>query len=53
MSDALTLQYDRVIWLLDDTPATRRLIHRYIDVWEYPDGRLEIRVTGPPWPMSV
>jgi hypothetical protein len=35
-----------VIWLLDDTPATRRLIGRYIDVWEYPDGRLEIRADG-------
>ena len=46
MSDALTLLNDRVIWLLDDTPATRRLIGRYIDVWEYPDGRLEIRADG-------
>lgn len=46
VSDALTLLNDRVIWLLDDTPATRRLIGRYIDVWEYPDGRLEIRADG-------
>ncbi|MGF6638204.1 hypothetical protein OKW39_005420 [Paraburkholderia sp. MM6662-R1] len=35
-----------MIWLLDDTPANRRLIHRYIDVWECPDGRLEIRADG-------
>lgn len=41
MSDALTLLNDRVIWLLHDTPATRRLIGRYIDVWKYPDGRLK------------
>jgi hypothetical protein len=34
VSDALTLLSDRVIWLLDDTPATRRLIGRSIDVWE-------------------
>jgi hypothetical protein len=46
VSDALTLLNDRVIWLLDDTPATRRLIGRYIDVWEYPDGRLEIHADG-------
>jgi transposase len=46
VSDSLTLLNDRVIWLLDDTPANRRLIHRYIDVWEYPDGRLEIRADG-------
>ena len=46
VSDSLTVLNDRVIWLLDDTPATRRLIGRYIDVWEYPDGRLEIRADG-------
>jgi transposase len=46
VSDSLTLLNDRVIWLLEDTPANRRLIHRYIDVWEYPDGRLEIRADG-------
>jgi hypothetical protein len=46
VSDALTLLNDRMIWLLDDTAATRRLIGRYIDVWEYPDGRLEIRADG-------
>jgi hypothetical protein len=33
VSDSLTLLNDRVIWLLDDTPANRKLIHRYIDVW--------------------
>lgn len=46
VSDSVTLLNDRVIWLLDDTPANRELIHRYIDVWEYPDGRLEIRADG-------
>jgi transposase len=43
VSKSLTVQYDRVMYLLEDTPANRRLIHRYIDVWEYPDGRIEIR----------
>ena len=46
VSNALTVQYDRVIYLLDDTPANRGLIHRYLDVYEYPDGRIEIRVDG-------
>ena len=46
VSDALTLLNDRMIWLLDDTPASRSLIGRYIDVWEYPDGRIEIRADG-------
>jgi transposase len=43
VTKALTVQYDRVMYLLDDTLENRRLIHRYIEVWEYPDGRIEIR----------
>ncbi|WP_262414932.1 ISNCY family transposase [Paraburkholderia sp. UCT2] len=46
VSKVLTVQYDRVIYLLEDTVANRRLIHRYLDVFEYPDGRIEIRVNG-------
>ncbi|MBN3788949.1 ISNCY family transposase [Burkholderia sp. Ac-20353] len=46
VTKSLTVQYDRVMYLLDDTPANRKLIHRYIDVWEYPDGRIEIRADG-------
>jgi hypothetical protein len=46
VSNSLTLQYDRVIYMLDDTPQTRALTHRYIDVYEYPDGRIEIRADG-------
>ncbi|MGF6383949.1 transposase [Paraburkholderia atlantica] len=46
VSKSLTVQYDRVLYLLDDTLANRRLVHRYIDVWEYPDGRIEIRADG-------
>ena len=40
------MQYDRVMYLLENTLANRRLIHRYIDVWEYPDGRIELRADG-------
>ena len=46
VTKSLTVQYDRVIYLLQDTPANRRLIHRYLEVWEYPDGRIEIRAEG-------
>ncbi len=35
MTNALTVQYDRVMYLPDDTPQDRKLVHRYIDVWEY------------------
>jgi hypothetical protein len=46
VSRSLTLLNDRVIYLLEDTVANRKLIGRYIDVWEYPDGRIEIRAAG-------
>ncbi|WP_370886584.1 ISNCY family transposase [Caballeronia sp. RCC_10] len=46
VTQALTVQYDRVIYMLDDTPENRALIHQYLDVFEYPDGRIEIRVNG-------
>lgn len=35
-----------MIYLLADTPENRSLIHQYLDVFEYPDGRIEIRVNG-------
>jgi transposase len=43
VTKALTVQYDRVLYLLEDTDENRALIHRYIEVWEYPDGRIELR----------
>jgi hypothetical protein len=46
VTKSLTVQYDRVMYLLEDTPENRKLIDRYIEVWEYPDGRIELRVDG-------
>ena len=46
VTKALTVQYDRVLYLLDDTPENRAWIHRDIEVWEYPDGRIELRAAG-------
>jgi hypothetical protein len=46
VSHVLTLQYDKVIYLLPDTPAMRKLIGKYIEVFEYPDGRIELRANG-------
>ncbi|MBN3856683.1 ISNCY family transposase [Paraburkholderia sp. Ac-20340] len=46
VTKALTVQYDRVMYLLDDTPENRKRVHRYIEVCEYPDGRIEIRADG-------
>jgi len=46
VSNTLTVQYDRVLYLLEDSPVTRALIHHYLDVYEYPDGRIEIVANG-------
>jgi hypothetical protein len=46
VTKSLTVQYDRVMYLLDDAPQNRKLIDRYIEVWEYPDGRIELRADG-------
>lgn len=40
------MQYDRVIYILEDTPEARKLINRYIEVYEYSDGRIELRADG-------
>lgn len=50
---SLTVQYDRVIYLLHDTDATRKLINQYIEVYEYPDGRIELRANGASLPYRL
>ncbi|MFP4894347.1 ISNCY family transposase [Paraburkholderia sp. EG304] len=46
ISNALTVQYDRVLYLLDDTPVSRALTHEYVEVVEYPDGVIEVQARG-------
>jgi hypothetical protein len=46
VSHVLTLQYDKTLYLLADTPFTRALIGQYIDVYDYPDGRVEAPKTS-------
>ncbi|MCX8567340.1 MAG: Transposase [Glomeribacter sp. 1016415] len=46
VTHSLTVQYDRVIYILEDTDEARKLINRYIEVYEYPDGRIELRANG-------
>lgn len=53
VSHVLTLQYDKVIYLLEDSKAMRKLIGRYIDVYEYPDGSIELRADGTALPYAV
>jgi hypothetical protein len=46
VSQSLTPQHDKVIFMIEDTPSNRILIGKYIDVYEYPDGKVELR-SGP------
>ena len=46
MSQNLLLHYERKLYVLVDTPENRRLIGQYVEVFQYPYGRIEIRVAG-------
>ena len=46
VSNALTVQYDRVMYLLADSVANRSLVHEYVEVVEYPDGMIEVQANG-------
>lgn len=41
------------MYLLEDTPDNRRHIGKYIEVFQFPDGRIEIRVAGVSLPYST
>ena len=40
---ALTLHYNKALFILDPTEISRPLVGKRVEVCEYPDGRLEIR----------
>ncbi len=49
----LTLHYERKLYLLPDTPANRRYAGKYLDVYQFPDGRIEIHAAGVSIPYST
>lgn len=53
VSQNLTLQYAKVVYLLEDLPEHRRPIHRYIEVAEYPAGRIELWADGTSLPYTI
>ncbi|MBF6990861.1 ISNCY family transposase [Cupriavidus sp. IK-TO18] len=53
VSKSLTIQYDKMLYLLADTPEHRKLAGRYIDVYHYPDGRIEPRANGAALPYTI
>jgi hypothetical protein len=53
VSQNLILHYERKLYALRDTAENRRLIGKYVEVFQYPDGRIEIRVAGQALPYSL
>lgn len=53
VSKSLTVQYDKVLYLIEDNELSRRSIGKYIEVWHYPDGRKELRLNGVILPYST
>lgn len=53
VSQSLTLQYKKVMYLLEDRPEHRRLVHRYLEVAEYPDGHIELWADGASLPYTT
>lgn len=53
VSRNLTIQYDKRLYLLTDTPETRALAGHYIDVYQFPDGRVEPRAKGSALPFVI
>jgi hypothetical protein len=53
LTSNLTLHYERKLYLLPDTPQHRRYAGKYLDVYQYPDGKIEIRAAGTSLPYST
>lgn len=53
VSKALTIQYDKMLYLIEDSEYSRRAMGKYIDVYHYPDGQKELRLNGVALPCST
>lgn len=53
VSARLTLQIDKSLYMLTDTPQARAQIKKRVDVFEYPDGRIELRANGVALPYTI
>ena len=53
VSNSLTLQYDKVLFLLEPNEITRPLARQRVTVYDYPDGRIAIRHEGRDLPYRI
>ena len=53
ISHSLTVQYDRVVYLLEPTKLAKDLQRKKVRVYDYPDGTVAIKYEGTDLPYSV
>ncbi|MCD9463399.1 ISNCY family transposase [Photobacterium phosphoreum] len=53
LTRSLTIQYDKVVYLIEPNDANNRLIGKPIMVYDYPDGTISIKHCGQPLTYSV
>ncbi len=53
VSKSMTVQYDKVLYLIEDNELSRRAIGKYIEVWPYSEGRKEPRPSRTALPYSI
>lgn len=54
VSKSLTVQYDKVIYLLDkDASLAKRLPRKKVTIFDYPDGTIAIKYKGLPLPYAI
>jgi hypothetical protein len=52
VSRSLTVHFDRKLYVLQDIPENRRFIGKYVEIFYYQTGRIEIRVAGKALPFT-
>ncbi len=53
VTQQLALSYDSKRIILNETPLTAELVGKYVETYEFPDGRLEVRWNGVVLPYRV
>jgi hypothetical protein len=53
VSKSLTVQYDKTLYLLEDNDKSRQVMGKYIEIYHYPDGKIELRANGTALPCSA
>ena len=53
VTKSLTLQYEKVVYLLENTPETIRLIGKKVMIYDYPDGTIDIKHCGKSLKITV